>query len=204
MSGRETAATIRREATELFFRQGYHGTSLREVAAASGLKVGSLYNHIAGKDDLLLQIMGGIMDDLLVLHEQAVTVTGDAVDTLLAALSVHLRFHAERAREVFIGNAELRNLEGEARATIVAKRHDYQLRLERLVANAGEAGLAEVLTPRMHVYSMVANGNHLASWYRPEGPRPLDDIIGDYLRMHLRELNVTDSDTRVTRLLKAA
>lgn len=204
MSGKQTAETIRRVATELFFKQGYHGTSLREVASASGLKVGSLYNHITGKDDLLLQIMGGIMDDLLTLHEDAVSVQGDAVDALLAALAVHLRFHAERAHEVFIGNAELRNLEGEARATIVAKRHDYQERLEQLVSAAGDAGLAEVLTPRMHVYSMLANGNHLASWYRPNGPRPLDDIIADYLRMHLRELNVTDADMRVTKLLAAA
>lgn len=205
MAGKETAETIRKEATKLFFRQGYHGTSLREVASAAGLKVGSLYNHITGKEDLLFQVMGGIMDDLFVLHEEAMAaVSGDAVDRLLSAAAVHLRFHAERAHEVFIGNAELRNLEGAARKVIVTRRNDYQERLEALVSEAGEAGLADILTPKMHVYSLLANGTHLASWYRPQGARALDDIIADYLRMHLRELKVADGDNRVASLMAAA
>jgi TetR/AcrR family transcriptional regulator, cholesterol catabolism regulator len=62
---RSSADVIRTEAAKLFFERGYDATSLRQVAAASGLRVGSLYNHIDSKEHLLLQIMGGIMDDLM-------------------------------------------------------------------------------------------------------------------------------------------
>ena len=43
---RGTAQAIREEAAKLFFERGYDATSLRQVASAVGLMVGSLYNHI--------------------------------------------------------------------------------------------------------------------------------------------------------------
>ncbi|MFJ4264394.1 TetR/AcrR family transcriptional regulator [Paenarthrobacter nicotinovorans] len=187
---RNSADVIRSEAAKLFFERGYDATSLRQVAAASGLRVGSLYNHIDSKEHLLLQIMGGIMDDLMDCIRQAVEVNGDAVAKLRAALSDHLRFHAERAQEVFIGNTELRSLSSEAREVIIGKRHEYELFLQGLVDDAGRAGLAEVIDPRLHVYSFVAQATHIASWFKPGGRMSLDEIVNIYTRLALRELNV--------------
>lgn len=39
-------------AHRLFLTQGYHGTTMRQIAAESGMALGSLYNHCADKDDL--------------------------------------------------------------------------------------------------------------------------------------------------------
>ncbi|MFJ4264401.1 TetR/AcrR family transcriptional regulator [Paenarthrobacter nicotinovorans] len=196
---RGTAQAIREEAAKLFFERGYDGTSLRQVASAVGLMVGSLYNHIASKEELLLQIMGGIIDDLLERARKAVDIDGDAVDILQAGLDAHLRFHAERAQEVFIGNTELRSLSSEAREVIIGKRHEYELFLQGLVDDAGRAGLAEVIDPRLHVYSLVAQATHIASWFKPGGRMSLDDIVAVYTKLALRELNVADADARVDR-----
>src|SRR5438105_1172868 len=43
-------------AARLFRQRGYHGTSIREIARAIDLQGGSLYAHIAGKEDLLWTI----------------------------------------------------------------------------------------------------------------------------------------------------
>jgi AcrR family transcriptional regulator len=37
---------------KLFLDQGYHGTTMRQIAKASGMALGSLYNHFADKQDL--------------------------------------------------------------------------------------------------------------------------------------------------------
>ncbi|MEV7574404.1 TetR/AcrR family transcriptional regulator [Pseudarthrobacter sp. NPDC089323] len=187
---RSSAEVIRAEAAKLFFERGYDATSLRQVAAASGLRVGSLYNHIDSKEHLLLQIMGGIMDDLMASMHQAVKANGGALDRLRAALAAHLRFHAERAREVFIGNAELRSLSDTAREVIIAKRHDYELFLQKMVEEAGREGIADVLDSRLHVYSFVAQATHIASWYKPGGRMSLEEIVEIYTELALRELNV--------------
>ena len=36
----------------LFLEQGFHGTTMRQIAKESGLALGSLYTHFPGKDDL--------------------------------------------------------------------------------------------------------------------------------------------------------
>lgn len=39
-------------AHRLFLEQGFHGTTMRQIAKAAGVALGSLYNHFADKDDI--------------------------------------------------------------------------------------------------------------------------------------------------------
>ncbi len=196
---RNTAQAIREGAAQLFFERGYDATTLRQVASAAGLKVGSLYNHIDSKEHLLLQIMGGIIDDLLERVGGAVAAAegGDSVDLLQAALAEHITFHAERAQETFIGNAELRSLPQDSRDVVIRKRADYELFLEKLVTAAGKDGLADVIDAKIHVYSFVAQATHIAGWFKPGGRFTLEEIVRIYTRLALRELKVADADERV-------
>jgi AcrR family transcriptional regulator len=189
-SGRQTAESIRREAAELFVSHGYEATSLRHIASAVGITVGSLYNHIDSKEDLLLQIMGGTMDDLLELQAQAIADKTDVIDQLTAALDCHVLFHAQRAQAVFIGNSELRSLPQPAREEIISKRRAYEAVFDDLIERAAKEGRADVLEPRLHTYSIVAKGSHVASWYKPDGKLTLDEIVRVYTTMSLRELGV--------------
>lgn len=195
--GKNTKEVVLEKATEFFFDKGYAATSLREVATASGLKIGSLYNHIESKEDLLLQVMGGVIDDLLERQEEARSVEGDAVERLRSIVDCHIRCHAERAKEVFIGNTNLRALSDDARKSIVAKRAAYSKVIEDAILDAGEAGLATVLDSRLHTYSIVSLGSHTASWYKPGGRLELDEIVDIYTKFVLRELKVEDADERV-------
>jgi AcrR family transcriptional regulator len=46
-------AQICRAAEELFARKGYHKTSMRDIAKKSGISIGSLYDYIRNKEDIL-------------------------------------------------------------------------------------------------------------------------------------------------------
>src|SRR5213078_1288413 len=48
---------LTREAARLFAERGYHGTSIGDLAKAMGVQKGSLYAHIASKQDLLYETM---------------------------------------------------------------------------------------------------------------------------------------------------
>jgi TetR/AcrR family transcriptional regulator, cholesterol catabolism regulator len=43
-------------AARLFGRDGYHATSIRDIAAEVGILSGSIYYHVASKEDLLLAV----------------------------------------------------------------------------------------------------------------------------------------------------
>jgi len=47
-----TKEQILNESLDLFAANGYHGTSMREIAKAVGIKGSSIYNHFSGKEDI--------------------------------------------------------------------------------------------------------------------------------------------------------
>jgi AcrR family transcriptional regulator len=189
--GQATADAIRREAADLFSTHGYEATSLRQVAAKCGITVGSLYNHISSKEDLLLQIMGGTMDELTAQVAAAVERVEDPLERLVAFLSNHISFHAEQAQRVFIGNSELRSLPADLRAEITAKRRAYRRQVEELILEAAKAGQTEVVNARLHAYNIIAIGTDVATWYRPGGEFSLERIVKDYTEIILRSLGAS-------------
>jgi AcrR family transcriptional regulator len=66
--GSETRAEILRVALDLFTRQGFEGTSIRDIAEALGVTKSSLYYHFENKDAIVAALVGdrrGELDDLL-------------------------------------------------------------------------------------------------------------------------------------------
>jgi len=50
--GERTRNEIILSAHSLFINQGYHGTSMRQIASAAGIALGSLYNHFSSKEEV--------------------------------------------------------------------------------------------------------------------------------------------------------
>jgi AcrR family transcriptional regulator len=50
--GAQTRADILQAAHRLFVEQGYHGTSMRQIAENADIALGGIYNHFSGKEDI--------------------------------------------------------------------------------------------------------------------------------------------------------
>lgn len=192
--GVRTGAAIREAAERLFYEHGYEATSLRAVAAEVGIQVGSLYNHINGKEELLTDILVSVMDELIEAVNNAVDQAGaGAVDRFQAAVDCHIRYHAEHARAVFIGNSELRSLRAEDLDAVLAKRAEYERLFLTLIKNVAKQTGVDILDAKLQTYSVLAQGAHVSSWYQPRGPKSLDKIAKTYITMALRQLGVPDA-----------
>jgi AcrR family transcriptional regulator len=55
--GEQTRIDILNAAFELFSRQGYHGTSMRQIAQAAGIALGGIYNHFDNKEQIFVQVL---------------------------------------------------------------------------------------------------------------------------------------------------
>ena len=183
-----TAETITAAAVELFFEHGYEATTLRQIAAQVGIQVGSLYNHISSKEELLFSIMSGIIEELLGELEAGLEGVDDPVDRLRAAVGVHVFFHTARAREVFIGNSELRSLEPAKRKTVVRLRDRYETLFAQILDDGVQAGVFEVNDLKLTTYAVLAMLTQPASWYQPGGRLDLDKIAEVYGDIILRSL----------------
>jgi AcrR family transcriptional regulator len=183
-----TAESIRAAAIDLFFEHGYEATSLRAIAGQVGIQVGSLYNHLTSKESLLYSIMSKIIEDLLnELDARLATVTG-SVDRLRVAIEVHVFFHTARAREVFIGNTELRSLTPAHRRKVVKLRDQYEQRFVEIIEHGVADGSLQARDPKLSAWAILAVGTSTSTWFRPDGRLHLDDIATLYTELILNGL----------------
>ncbi len=200
-NGARTKAEIREAAASLFYQHGYEATSLRSVAAAVGIKVGSLYNHMGSKDELLLDIMLSVMESITPLVESAAEEAGeDPVARLRAAVGTHIRFHAQHARETFIGNSEIRSLLPDQRRLVRKQRDDYERLMRGYIEEASAAAEVDVVDAKLQTYAVLALGMHTASWFRDTSAVSLDRVVSVYTELILRQLGIAaTSQPRATR-----
>jgi AcrR family transcriptional regulator len=100
------------EAEALFAEGGFSGTSVRDIAARTGLTAASLYNHFDGKRALYAAVLERGVRPLIALMEEAGTreQTPDASDALIGAVMEHLSRRPHLARlivhEAVVGGAD--------------------------------------------------------------------------------------------------
>jgi AcrR family transcriptional regulator len=175
-SGVKTWDAIKAAGLSLIYRHGFAAMTLRQLAAAVGIREGSLYNYIDSKQALLFTIVDGHMDHLLASLEQAARSDLGADAKLRAFIEFHLRYHMERKAEVFVINSELRSLEADHLATILAKRDRYEA---VLIAILAEFPCGDNRVAAKAVLAMLTG---ICTWFRPDGERSIDEIVGLYTK----------------------
>ena len=160
-------AELTRAAARLFARQGYHGTSVGDLADALGMQKGSLYTHIDAKSDLLWEVaragseaFHGALDDL---PEE-----GPVLERIRAALRAHLRVVAEQHDIATVFVREWRYLEGERLEQFVAERRRYEERVRALFREGRERGeLRSDLDDGTAALLALSAANWASTWVRP-------------------------------------
>jgi AcrR family transcriptional regulator len=157
---------LARQAARLFARKGYHGTSIGDLAEAMGVRKGSLYAHIAGKEDLLYETMRA--------GAQAFHAALDAIPERLAptekirlALRSHLGVVSEQLEVATVFVQEWKYLEGERREEIVAERRRYEERIRELFREGRELGeLRSDLDEAAAALLFLSAANWAYTWLR--------------------------------------
>src|SRR5438105_10322493 len=184
-AGESTAVEIRSVALDLFYKHGFQATTLRHIASRVGIQVGSLYNHITSKGDLLFDIMETVMQALLE-DQRQVAQEADVVERMRLLVYHHVRFHGERAKEVFIGNSELRSLNRQQRARIVALRHEYEEMFQKELEDGIRQGKFMRVDVQVTAFGILAMATWVSSWYSARGRLSLEEIADIYSDMVLR------------------
>lgn len=183
-------------ALTLFAEQGYLGTSMKDIAAALGLRAPSLYNHVESKQDLLREIMYRGANELLSSHRAAIATTNDVVEQLRRAMETHVTHHAVNPREVRVGNAEIQNLEEPDRSEVESLRQQYSTAWTELIERGVAEGRFDSPSPRLSSLAMLEIGIGVSRWYRPDGPLTVAQIAYYYGDMALRMVDATAAGVR--------
>jgi TetR/AcrR family transcriptional regulator, cholesterol catabolism regulator len=164
-------------AAELFSERGYHGTSMQHLAERLGILRGSLYAHIASKEDLLFEIVDRGADRFITRMEEVVASEASPPDKLRNALAAHIATVAEHMEASTVFLNDWRFLSGERREIIQAKRDLYESLVQEIIEEGIEWGVFnEELDPRFATIFVLSTANWLYQWYRPDGSLTPEDI----------------------------
>jgi AcrR family transcriptional regulator len=184
-SGPKTQEAIRRAGLRLIFEYGYEAMSLRQLAAEVGIQVGSLYNHIATKQELLFDLVQDHINDLLRQLDVALEGKEEPLDKLRAFVAFHVSYHMTRKREVFIANSELRSLESKNYEAIVTLRSANEQRLSDILNQGVAAGVFQVVDVQVATFAILSLLTGLCNWYRPGGRLTKEQIIAAHEKLVL-------------------
>jgi AcrR family transcriptional regulator len=168
-------------ALECFMEQGYHGTTIRQVAARAGLSVPGLYHHYPSKHALLVALMSHAMSDLWIRSQLAIEEAGTMLprqfDLLVECL---ILFHARRRELAFIAFSEIRSLNEAARTKHIAARDRQQRLLDSIIQQGAETGIFTTHYPREASTAVITMCTGVAQWFRPEGPLTPEELVERY------------------------
>ncbi len=87
--GENTRLEIVQAAHKLFIGQGYHGTSMRQIAQSTGISLGSIYNHYSSKEDVFVAVLEAYhpYHEILTAVEAA---QGDTIETFVSSVATRM------------------------------------------------------------------------------------------------------------------
>jgi AcrR family transcriptional regulator len=144
LEGKERIAAA---AANLFLDDGYHSTSVREIAQKAGLSVGSVFNYFTSKEEILFFLFSrnqerteaslrDLRTEFARLKEEGV----DPKDLLLLAYEPYVRLNDELRRYTVLGYQELKSLTVAERRRILEGEERIQHFIEEVIAYGAEKG----------------------------------------------------------------
>lgn len=167
-----------------FAEQGYHGTSVREIAARANLSVPGLYHHYPSKQSLLQGLLERTMVDLLDRSERAIAEAGpEPVDQFDAVVESLLRFHMYRREQAFVGSTEIRSLDDSYRSTYIGHRDRQQRMVDEIVFAGARAGDFATPYPKDASRAVTTMCVGVSTWFKLDGELSADELIARNLQI---------------------
>lgn len=168
---------VRNIALTLFAEQGYQSVSLRKLASALGIQAGSLYNHIACKQDLLFELIDEHESDLLDALETSVLSNAKPLEKLLAYIRAHIDFNVGHAHRRSIAQLEFRNLSPSQQRVILTTRQMQTNILSNIVNQGIQQNAFNPIQFKATETLLLAMLNEAAFMISTDRSAALDDTI---------------------------
>jgi AcrR family transcriptional regulator len=174
-------------ALKLFARQGFNGTSTRDLAAALEVQPSAMYAHFASKEDVLAELIElGYSAHQKALQAALLDAEPKPVLQLAALVKANARFHAAWPLLAVVVHEEVHALP-DARMKVINVLREQTLDLLRRVLERGAASgafeLADLFTT---VAAIGAMALRIPYWFEPSAALTIDGLAEAQATLALR------------------
>lgn len=169
-------------AARTFAERGYHGTSMADLLAATGLTSGGLYHYIGSKEQLLVLIVDELMEPLLA--ELRDLCAGDAppaeeqLRQFLRTWLAHVERHLDHMR-VFQQERHVMQRQPHWEH-VLRQRRDFEALLDGVLRRLEREGLLHPPDHQLALLGLLGMVNHTSQWLHPGGRLTAEQIAEGY------------------------
>jgi AcrR family transcriptional regulator len=167
-------------ALDAFYENGYHGTSVRDIARRVDLTVPALYYHHENKEALLLALLTRSIDRVHSLCLEARAAGRSPEERYLNLVECMVLFMCHSTKIAFI-DREIRALSPANYEAYSRKRRSVEQMMEEAINEGVEAGIFDVSAPRDTARALVGMIQFVAAWFRPGGRLSAQAVAYRYL-----------------------
>ena len=181
-------------ARNLFWQNGYHGVSMRDLARAYGCQPANLYNHFKTKESILFEVLLEEMEQIIrpISHLQEED-DGDPVSQLRFIISSHLRItlsHRRSAKMLF--DVALGNLSHADRKTIISMRDTYDSIIRKVIQRGQKKGIFLPHNEKLVGFMISSMITRSRIWFHPRKGVKINELADFIFQFALRGLLMTD------------
>jgi AcrR family transcriptional regulator len=156
-------------AVRVFNERGYDGTSMEDLARATGLSKSSIYHHFDGKEELLRLALERALGPLFAATEAPAARQGRAIERLEYVVRREVEVLVEELPYVTLLLRVRGNTETE-RWALTRRRAFDRFVADLVAAAAADGDVRADLEPAVVARLLFGMINSLVEWYRPQPP----------------------------------
>jgi AcrR family transcriptional regulator len=188
-----------RESARLFREKGYDATSVRDIAAATGLQSGSWVYHFKTKQDILAAVMEEGLQQALERIEAIARENLPPREHFRALVRTHLDTLLAPGQDFIpVLLYDWRSLDRRGRERVVALQKRYEKVWDDVMGHLRRSGDWAMPT-RVDRLLMFGALNWIVQWYRPGGPLDVAQLVDDAETFFLRTPTRRRATARVAR-----
>lgn len=195
---------ILQAAVALYGKQGYHVTTIREVAQRAGVSVGLIYQYVSDKEDVLFLALTEVLDSYLREIPRALAGLTDPMARFNAAVRAYGHVIDERIEATLLVYRETKSLRRERRDLIKQKEADSNRLISDCVEHCVREGLFEDIDVELFTYQIVmfCHAWALKSWHF-KSRLGIDEYLDRGLKLMLNPVVTTRGKNAYGRMLEA-
>ncbi len=176
-------------ALKQFAERGYSGSSIRDIAAASGVQHATLYSHFPSKEHVLAELARiGHEEHLRRVRAALLDCGADPREQIVAFVKAHVSLHTDFPMLAVVSNSELHMLAQKLGGpTFELRKHSESL-LGDIVQRGVDRGVFRIPDVWLAVAAIGGMGLRVAYWYTPDGGFNAGQVGTAYAEFALRIL----------------
>jgi len=154
-------------ATELFAKDGFFRTTIKDIAKLAGVSPGLVYQYVTDKDDVLLLVLLEVVEAYARELPVAIAKASSPLDRLVAAISAYCHIVDERRAATVLAYRSTKSLPKHKREIIQRGETQTNQIIADVIQECIEGGHIRDVNPELFAYQIVMNAHAwaLKAWH---------------------------------------